>query len=187
LTTDVSPFKSDFPKRYPVLSKTSSTMSITASFCQFSDSGEVIPNLSPHLHLARSLLPPQSTETSIGTILRDLDLSPRPTQLVSTPHSFSSSSRDPSAASVSNDRVNLPSPAARVGSRLSSPVAPRLDVEWPNSPPLTLSLKMSGVFDHVDLSLPVEGDVTAETHRSESPGFDMTYDVQVSIDWQSLE
>ncbi|KAH6905827.1 AGC/AGC-unique protein kinase [Coprinopsis sp. MPI-PUGE-AT-0042] len=146
-------------------------MSITASFCEFSDSGE-------------------STETSTGTILRDLDLSPRQSQLVSTPLSFTSSesnsNHDPPVASFLSDGIGHPSAAVRVASRLSSPVPPRLDVEWPNSPPLTLSLKMSGVFDHVDLSLPVDGDLTLETHRSESPGFDMTYDVQAFPNLQDV-
>ena len=84
------------------------------------------------------------------------------------------------AGSVDDDGVQS-CDAPRLASRLSSPVPPRLDVQWPNSPPLTLSLKMSGVFDYVDLSFPQEGDLTRETHRSESPAFDMTYDVQVSV------
>ncbi|EAU93375.2 AGC/AGC-Unique protein kinase [Coprinopsis cinerea okayama7 len=89
----------------------------------------------------------QCTDTSTGTVLRDLSLSPRP---------------------------SVVDGLGEVSTNSTTP--PRLDVEWPNSPPLAVALRFSGIFDDADVA-EIEGDLTRQTHQSRSPTFDMTYDI----------
>ncbi|KAF5339306.1 hypothetical protein D9611_009913 [Ephemerocybe angulata] len=55
------------------------------------------------------------------------------------------------------------------------PQPPRLDVDWSDSPPLSLSLRFSGIFTEEELEA---ADTTRRTHESQSVSLDMSYDIQ---------
>ncbi|TFK28368.1 hypothetical protein FA15DRAFT_701045 [Coprinopsis marcescibilis] len=57
----------------------------------------------------------------------------------------------------------------------AKPIPQRLNVDWSDSPPLSLSLRFSGIFNESDL---VEADITRQTHESQPTTLDMSYNIQ---------